>query len=90
MKAYIVQSQRRVEPFGDHPRDCLIGNQPLAQHQEETLRALDLEPAAIPDASQIGDTGEHVVLRDTHSSRGNCYRSSCPGPVNCESPRSAA
>ena len=43
MKAYIVQSQRRVEPFGDHPRDCLIGNQPLAQHQEETLRALDLE-----------------------------------------------
>jgi len=65
MKAYIVQSRSKIEPFGDHPRECLIGNRSLAQHQEETLRALDLEPGVIPDARQIGDRSEHVVLRDS-------------------------
>ena len=64
MKAYIAQTDRGVEPFGDHPRDLLIVNRPLAAWQDEALRALALEPTHLPPGAQVDDPDEYVVVED--------------------------
>ena len=64
MKAYMVQSQRRIEPFGDHPRDCLITNRRLADLQEEILRKMRLDLVAVDSESAIRDTEEHLIFGD--------------------------
>ena len=65
MKAYIVQSNKKLEPFGDSPRDCLIANRKLSEIQRQVLQSLGMELKAIPDAAQIEDPDEHIVLGDS-------------------------
>ena len=64
MKAYMVESNKKIEPFGDHPRDCLIANRRLGEIQEEVLHSLGLELKATPEAVQVEDPEEHVVFDD--------------------------
>lgn len=64
MKAYVVQSGKRIEPFGDHPQDCLIANVTLRQHQEAALRAVGIDMVPVPDATPITDANEHLVFTD--------------------------
>jgi acetyltransferase-like isoleucine patch superfamily enzyme len=65
MKAYVVQSDKVIEPFGDHPRDCLIANRKLSDIQGEVLQSLGMEVRSAPGAAQIDDPGEHIVLEDS-------------------------
>lgn len=65
MKAYMVQSNKKLEPFGDHPGDCLIANRKLSEIQKQVLQSLGLELKTIPDAAQIEDPDEHIVLGDS-------------------------
>ena len=65
MKAYIVQSNKKIEPFGDSPRDCLIANRKLSEIQRQVLQILGIELKTIPDAAQIEDPDEHIVLGDS-------------------------
>jgi hypothetical protein len=65
MKAYIVQSNKKIEPFGDSPRDCLIANRKLSEIQKQVLQILGIELKAIPDAAKIEDPDEHIVLGDS-------------------------
>ena len=65
MKAYIVQSNKKIEPFGDSPRDCLIANRKLSEIQKQVLQSLGMELKTIPDAAQIEDPDEHIVLADS-------------------------
>ena len=65
MKAYIVESNRVIEPFGDHPRDCLIANHRLGDIQREALYACGMDVEYIRDIAQISDPSEYVVLNDS-------------------------
>jgi hypothetical protein len=65
MNVYIVQSNKKLEPFGDSPRDCLIANRKLSEIQRQVLQSLGMELKAIPDAAQIEDPDEHIVLGDS-------------------------
>ena len=64
MKAYMVQSAKQIEPFGDHPGECLIANRRLADLQAGTLRKLGLQLETVCDASQAGERDEHIVFDD--------------------------
>lgn len=64
MRGYIVQSTKQIDPFGDHPGDCLIGNRKLAAIQNETLGDISIEPTLVREAGEVNDPNEHVVLGD--------------------------
>lgn len=52
MKAYlIVEKDKKIEPFGEHPRQCLIGNKKLCDHQRETLLNLGIGYNIVRDLS---------------------------------------
>ena len=42
MHAYIVTTHQKLEPFGEHPRDCLVGNVPLHRVQDTALQRAGL------------------------------------------------
>jgi len=65
VNAYMVISNKKIEPFGDHPRDCPITNQKLGELQKRVLRDIGLELKTIPDSAQINDTGEQIVFEDS-------------------------
>jgi len=65
MKAYMVESSKKIEPFGDHPRDCLITNRKLGEIQKEVLQGLGLELKAMPSAVKVEDAEEHIVFDDS-------------------------
>jgi len=65
MKAYSIKSEKKIEPFNDHPRDCLIGNQRLADIQRAVLKDLGIELISVSDMTQIQDSAEHIVFGDT-------------------------
>lgn len=65
MKAYIIQNKRKIEPFNEHPHDCLIVNKPLAALQEKVLLDLGLEPIFVSSVSQINEQNEYLVLDDS-------------------------
>jgi len=65
MKAYIVQSNKKIEPFGDSPRDCLIANRKLSVIQRQVLQSLGMELNTVPDAAQVEDPDDHIVLGDS-------------------------
>jgi|GEM_PF-376683 len=64
MKAYMIRSQRTIEPFGDHPCDCLIVNRTLAELQAEALKKCGIELVPVESASSIRDTEEHLIFGD--------------------------
>jgi len=65
MKAYLMHSDKKIDPFGDHPGDCLIGNRKLRHIQESTLEGLGIPIERVPSAAEIKDEDEHVVLTDS-------------------------
>jgi len=65
MNAYMLQSDKRVEPFGDHPGDCLIANKKLSARQNEVLTNLGLELLPVNDVDQIEDPDEYIVFVDS-------------------------
>ncbi|MFC1968620.1 hypothetical protein ACFLVX_04470 [Chloroflexota bacterium] len=65
MNAYMIISQKSINPFGDHPRDCLITNQTLATLQQDALLSLRLELRPLQSATDIVDSSEHIVFADS-------------------------
>jgi acetyltransferase-like isoleucine patch superfamily enzyme len=65
MKAYMLMSNKTIEPFGDHPRDCLIINRKLSELQECALRSLDCVLESVSDVSEIKDPDEHIIFFDS-------------------------
>ena len=65
MNAYMVESNKKIEPFGDHPRDCLIGNRKLGDIQKEVLQRLGLTLKTTSNAKQIDDPNEHIIFDDS-------------------------
>jgi acetyltransferase-like isoleucine patch superfamily enzyme len=65
MNAYMLKSDKKVEPFDDHPRDCLIANHKLGDIQKEVLQALGLEFRESSDLSQVEDPDEHIIFDDS-------------------------
>jgi len=64
MKAYMIKSRKTIEPFKEHPRDCLIANRKLRDLQESVLESLDIELILIED-SRIQDQEEHIFFTDS-------------------------
>jgi len=64
MKAYMVVTNRAIEPFGDHPGDCLIVNKPLSTHQYAALNREKVVLAPVSNSADIDDPGEHIVFHD--------------------------
>jgi UDP-3-O-[3-hydroxymyristoyl] glucosamine N-acyltransferase len=64
MKAYMLASNKTIDPFGDHPRDCLIVNRPLSIHQQESIANQNLLLVPVTDQAQINDSEEHLIFPD--------------------------
>ena len=64
MNAYMVGSNRKVEPFGEHPRECLICNRTLSSHQKDALAAENTSLVPVADLNGIQDDGEYLVFDD--------------------------
>jgi len=64
MKAYMVTTNRTIEPFGDHPRDCLIVNKPLYDHQQEALSSEEVVLIPFSATVEIEDPDEHLEFTD--------------------------
>ncbi len=65
MKAYALRTDSSIEPFGDHPANCLIGNTPLATWQESVLRSLGIELVTVASVTDIDETSEYIVFGDS-------------------------
>lgn len=64
MKAYMLVSNKTIDPFGDHPRDCLIANKPLSILQQEALASQRLSLMPVADQAQINDREEYLLFDD--------------------------
>lgn len=64
MYAYIVATTGLIEPFGEHPRDCLIGGRRLEQAQDDALQALGIHPVRVSDVASINDPAPHLIIED--------------------------
>lgn len=60
-----MQSKKQIDPFGEHPRDCLIRNKTLITLQKEILSSLGLEPILIPNGYQVDDPDEYIIFDDS-------------------------
>jgi acetyltransferase-like isoleucine patch superfamily enzyme len=65
LRAYMLTSNKTIEPFGDHPRDCLILNRKLSELQEDVLQSLGCVLVPVPDVSMIKDPEEHIIFVDS-------------------------
>lgn len=65
MRAYMVESNKKIEPFGDHPRNCLVANRELGEIQKEVLQGLGLELKTTPNAAAVEEPEEHIVFDDS-------------------------
>lgn len=63
MKAYILESGRRIAPFDESPGTLPIHNRPLRQYQEESLRALGCQTETIDDVRAI-ESFPCLLVRD--------------------------
>jgi len=64
LKAFIINTDTVKTPFNEHPRSLLILNHGLKEHQERTLRNLNIDFQFVHDASQIEDKGERIIFYD--------------------------
>lgn len=65
MKAYILPSNKKIEPFNESPDKYLIANQPLREAQKEILQSEGLESILLTSENQnIDDAEEYIVLAD--------------------------
>jgi acetyltransferase-like isoleucine patch superfamily enzyme len=65
MKAYMIESNKEIEPFGDHPGDCLIANRKLSEIQKEVLQSLGIGLETTPDLVEVKDPNEHIIFDDS-------------------------
>ena len=65
MKAYMIKSDKKIEPFGDHPHDCLIADKKLSDYQQDILRELELNLQSIADGTTISDKDEYIIFSDS-------------------------
>ena len=65
MKAYMLRSEKRIDPLGDHPSECLVTNRRLRDLQQEVLQQLDLQLIDVASGAQVEDTEEHIVFEDS-------------------------
>ena len=65
MRAYIINTRKIIEPFGEHPRDCLISNKTLREIQESLIRTFNIDLIEVEEESQIHDSEEHLILIDS-------------------------
>ncbi len=62
MKAYLlVDLDKKIEPFGEHPRECLVGNRKLYDYQKETLFKLGIDFNVVMDFPS-GDFEEECIV----------------------------
>jgi len=64
MKAYIAENKKKIEPFDEYPRDCLIENKSLITIQGESLSALGLKPVSISNPREVEDSDEYIIFND--------------------------
>ncbi len=64
MKAYVVETRKKIEPFGDLARNCLILNRPLAELQRDALERSGLEVIFVSSKVEISDCDEHLITND--------------------------
>jgi len=64
MKAFIIENEGVLAPFGEVIRFCQIGNRLLHQRQREVLREVGLEPFLVRDREGISapSSEEHLVV----------------------------
>ncbi|MDD2732291.1 MAG: hypothetical protein PHI53_03810 [Candidatus Pacebacteria bacterium] len=65
MKAYILRTEKKLDPFNEHPGGCLIGNKTLEKLRRKILLGLSLEIVVVSDVSQIDDKQEYIFLHDS-------------------------
>jgi len=65
MKAYMIRTKKKIEPFGDHPGDCLISNNELKAIQKSVLDDMALNLAIVEDNNSIKDSEEHIIFTDS-------------------------
>ena len=65
MKAYMIEGNKKLEPFGDHPGDCLIANRKLREIQKEVLQSLGIGFETTPDLVRVKDPNEHIIFDDS-------------------------
>ena len=64
MRAYVIETDTRIAPFGDLARDLPVGGAPLSVWQDELLRRFGLEPVRVKSRSDIPTDEPRVVTRD--------------------------
>lgn len=64
MKAYLIRNDKRIEPFNEPARDCLVLNRTIASLQAEVFSRMGIESVSISDESEVADSDEHIVLGD--------------------------
>ena len=63
MRAYIIETDKKIEPFNDHPKDCLIVNRKLSEIQKDILNSLEIEWEIVPSDESIDDN-DYIVFSD--------------------------
>ncbi len=64
MKAYVQRIDKRLEPFNEPARDCLVLNRTIADTQAEIFAKAGMEMISALDAEEVSDSDEHLVLGD--------------------------
>lgn len=64
MKAYVQRVDKRLEPFDEPARDCLVLNQTIANMQAEAFAKMGMEIISVSDTDEVSDPAEHIVLGD--------------------------
>ncbi len=63
--AYMITTNKMIEPFDEHPRRSLIMNQELGDLQERTLQGFGLKLKRIANDAEIDVSQEHIVFTDS-------------------------
>lgn len=69
MKAYILPSGVRIEPFGDPVAEAMIGNRPLAALQRAVLEEAGLEVVSVAGPQEVGPEACLVTWDDVWFTR---------------------
>jgi len=64
MKAYVIRNDKKIEPFDEPARDCLVLNRTIADMQAEIFARAEMEMISVSDTSKVFDANEHLVLGD--------------------------
>ena len=64
MKAYIIQSDKKIEPFLESVNKILIKNKELGILQKEAFDYANLTPVFVKNYSEINDEDEHIIIGD--------------------------